>query len=62
MAKLEAIEETPEYWQYVGAHLPGFAPAPANQLLNTAYGNWPHHNDGRHPGRGVVGDVAWQQH
>jgi hypothetical protein len=39
----------------------GFVPAPVDHLLKAVYGDWPHHNYGRHLDGGVSGDAAWQR-
>jgi hypothetical protein len=62
-AEPEAVEEEPpaRLQKDPGADLPGFVPAPVDHLLEAAYGDWPHHNDGRHLDGGVNGDAAWQR-
>jgi hypothetical protein len=62
-AEPEVPEEAPPDCSHVdpGTDLPGFEPAPVNHLLDAVYGDWPHHNDGRHLDGGVDGDAAWQR-
>jgi hypothetical protein len=57
----QAAEERPVLRKEPGADESGFAPGPANKLLDTVYGDWPHANDGRHLDGGVEGDVNWQR-
>jgi hypothetical protein len=62
-AEPEAVEEEPPDCPQKdpGVNLPGFVPAPVDHLLEAVYGDWPHHNDGRHLDGGVNGDAAWQR-
>jgi hypothetical protein len=55
----EVDEERPVLRKEPGADRPGFEPGPANKLLDTVYGDWPHANDGRHLDGGVEGDATW---
>jgi hypothetical protein len=60
-AEPEEVDERPISRKDPGADLPGFEPAPVDQLLDDVYGDWPHHNDGRHLNGGVLEDAAWQR-
>jgi hypothetical protein len=62
-AEQEAVEEEPPARLQTdpGADLPGFVPAPVDHLLEAVYGDWSHHNDGRHLDGGVNSDAAWQR-
>ena len=40
--------------------LPGFTPERAHLLLQGAYGDFPHHNDGSHLDGGISDNAAWQ--
>jgi hypothetical protein len=57
----EAVEEPPDHRKDPGANLSGFLPVPVNQLLDNAYADCPHHNDGHHLESGVEGDAALQR-
>jgi hypothetical protein len=57
----QAAEERPVLRKEPGADGPGFEPGPADKLLDTVYGDWPHANDGRHLDGGVEGDATWQR-
>jgi hypothetical protein len=35
--------------------------ASSDQLLDDVYGDWPHHNNGKHLNGGVAEDAAWQR-
>jgi hypothetical protein len=43
-----------------GADLPGYESTPADQLLDSVYGDHPHNNDGRHLDGGIIDDQKWQ--
>jgi hypothetical protein len=59
----EAAEEAPPalLQKDPGANFPRFEPVPVDHLLEAVYGDWPHHNDGRHLDGGIPGDAAWQR-
>jgi hypothetical protein len=55
------LQDFPHPGMDEGADLPGFVPAVADGLLDSVYGDHPHHNDGRHLDGGVSGDAQWQR-
>ena len=61
VAQPEEVEEAPGRNYDPGADIPGWMPVHVNHLLEAVYGDWPHHNDGRHLTGRVEGDAAWQR-
>ena len=45
-----------------GADLPGVLPTPADEMLRTVYGDYPHQNPGTHLTGGIQDDDLWQQY